>query len=285
MFTSFSNSWQLLKASFNVLRSDKQLIVFPIVSMIGSIIVILTFAFPLLATGILSQLGSGRSSNSAQVVAFIVAFLFYVVMYTVIIFCNTALVGAVMMRLKGEEPTLRAGFNIAFEHLGSIVGYAVISATVGMILRAIAQRGGIIGRIVASLIGFAWNIATFLVVPVLVVENVDPIEAIKRSAKMLRQTWGEQLVGNFSLSIASGLIFFALVLVVFVPLMLIATSLNSAVLIGIAIFLFVAAAIAMSLLTSALQGIYVAAVYNYAVTGSTGGLFSEDLVRGAFRTK
>lgn len=285
MFTSFSNSWQLLKASFNVLRSDKQLIVFPIVSMIGSLIVIATFAVPMLASGILSQLGEGRSSNSAQVVAFIVAFLFYVVMYTVIIFCNTALVGAVMMRLKGEEPSLRAGFNIAFARLGSIVGYAVLSATVGMILRTIAQRGGIVGRIVASLIGFAWSVATFLVVPILVVENVDPIEAIKRSTKMLRQTWGEQLVGNFSLSLASGLIFFAVILVVFVPLMIVAVSLKSAVLIGVGIVLFVVAAIAMSLLTSALQGIYVAAVYNYAVTGSTGGMFSDNLIQGAFRTK
>ena len=89
-----------------------------------------------------------------------------------------------MMRLRGENPTLQDGFRIASEHASAILGYAVIAATVGMILRAIAGRSGVIGQIVVSIIGFAWNVATFLVVPVLVVEKLGPIDAIKRSAAL-----------------------------------------------------------------------------------------------------
>ena len=137
--------------------------------------------------------------------SYVLAFLFYVVSYTVIFFCNTALVGAAMIRLEGGDPTLRDGFRIAFDRLPQIIGYALIAATVGMILRWISERAGIVGQIIIGIIGFAWNIATFLVVPVLAVEKVGPIEAIKRSAGLLRRTWGEQLVGNAGIGIVFGL--------------------------------------------------------------------------------
>src|SRR5204863_3398010 len=97
-------------------------------------------------------------------------------------------------------------------HIGSILGYALISATVGMILRWIAEKG-IIGQIVASIIGFAWNVSTYLVVPILVIENVNPVDAVKRSIELLKKTWGEQLVGNLSIGAAFGLLWLALIFV------------------------------------------------------------------------
>src|SRR5260221_4844318 len=162
MFTRLSNSWQLLKASAKVLREDKQLIVFPLVSFLASIVVMITFAFPVILSGVLTRMTSDRTTNSDSVFGLVIAFLFYFVTYAVVIFCNTALVGAVMMRLRGEEPTLRAGFGMARQRIGSILGYAAISATVGMILRTIAERGGIVGGIVAGLIDLTSGVATFL---------------------------------------------------------------------------------------------------------------------------
>ena len=53
-------------------------------------------------------------------------------------------------------------------------------------LRMISERSGNLGRIVTSLVGLAWNLATYLVVPVLVIEGVGPVEAIKRSAGLLK---------------------------------------------------------------------------------------------------
>jgi hypothetical protein len=212
MFNRISNSWELVKASYNVLRSDKELVVFPIVSFIGVIIVTITFAFPLLASGIFQAMTEGTSSRAgAEILALIVGFLFYLVMYTVIFFCNTALVGAALIRLQGGDPTLSDGFRIATQRISTIVGYALISATVGMILRTVAERTGLLGQIVVSIIGFVWNVATFLTVPVLVVENVGPIEAVKRSANLLKKTWGEQFVGNFSIGTIFGLLIFAVI--------------------------------------------------------------------------
>src|SRR5262249_1074067 len=132
-------------------------------------------------------------------------FVFYVVQYTIVFYCNSALVGAALIRLRGGQPTLGDGFRIANERFGSIVGYALVAATVGVILRQIAQRG-MIGRILGTGFGLAWNVATFLAVPVLVVEGVGPIEAVKRSSQLLKKTWGEQIVGNIGLGLVFGLL-------------------------------------------------------------------------------
>jgi len=285
MFSRISNSWELVKASYAVLRSDKELIVFPIVSFIGVIIVTISFAVPMFATGIFQALAQERVTRTgAEAFAFIIGFLFYLVMYTVIIFANTALVGAAMIRLQGGHPTLGDGFRIAFQRITTILGYALISATVGMILRAISERSGIVGTIISSILGFAWSVVTFLVVPVLVVENVGPIEAVKRSGSLLKQTWGEQLVGSFSIGTIFGLLG-VVVILVGVLLTVVVAATKSVALMVLVIGLTILALLALSLIASTLSGIYQAALYRYATEGDTSGYFSEELIQGAFKSK
>jgi len=159
--------WELVKASAAVLAADKELLVFPIVSAIGTLLVTLTFAVPTFLAGVFDNALSDRGGT--PIVGIVIAFLFYLTQYFVIVFANSALVGAALIRLRGGDPSVSDGFRIAFKHVGAIFGYALISATVGMILRSISQRGGFIGQIVSSVIGLAWNVATYLVVPALVV--------------------------------------------------------------------------------------------------------------------
>jgi hypothetical protein len=278
MFRRFSNSWQLVKASAAVLRADKELIIFPIVSAIGTLIVTATFFFPMLLAGFFDDF------TGLEVFGYIIAFAFYIVQYFVIFFANTALVGAAMIRLQGGDPTVGDGFRIAFKHISSILGYALISATVGVILRMLSERAGIIGRIVVGLIGFAWNIATYLVVPVLVMEEVGPVDAIKRSAGLLKKTWGEQIVGNFSIGAIFGLLSI-LVILASIPLVFLAISSEFPALIITTILIAVIALIALGLINSALSGIYAAAVYQYASKGEVGDYFDAQLIEGAFREK
>jgi hypothetical protein len=181
MFSSIGRSWELAKGSFRVLRSDKELLIFPFLSFIALVIVTLSFAYPFILVGGITSAQNGETN----IASYVVAFIFYVVSYTVTFFFQTALVGAAMIRLDGGDPTVGDGLRIAFSRLPKIIVYAVIAATVGMILRWISERAGIIGQIIGGVLGFAWSIATFLVVPVLVVENVGPIEAIKRSTGYL----------------------------------------------------------------------------------------------------
>lgn len=271
-------SWTLAKASWQVLRADKELIVFPIVSTIAVMVVMATFAVPMFLAGLFEGRVAGEG---IPVLGLILGFAFYVVQYTIVFYCNSALVGAALIRLRGGEPTLGDGFRIANERFGSIVGYALIAATVGLILRQIAQRG-MIGRIIATVFGLAWNLATFLAVPVLVVEGVGPVEAVKRSSQLLKKTWGEQIVGNIGIGLVFGLLSFATAIVLG-GVLLMAIAAKSIPLIAGAAAVLVIALILLSLVGSTLSAIYRAAVYRYATEGDAGTFFDAALVRDAFR--
>ena len=277
-----ANSWRLVQASWAVLRSDKELIVFPIISGIASLIVFALFAVPLWISGYFDRLDDG--TGNAKVTGFIVLFAMYVVLYTVINYCNAALVGAALIRLRGGDPTASDGFKIASQRMGPIVGYALIGATVGVALQALKDRGGIAGQIVAWLGQTAWNIATFLVIPVLVVEGVGPIEAVKRSTALLKKTWGEQIVGNAGIGLVFGLMAVG-VLIVGGIVVALAAATGVVALIVLAVVIAAAVFAAVVAVGAALKGIFTAALYRYAAEGQTDNFFANDLIQSAFAPK
>jgi len=145
MLTRLSNSWELVKASAAVLRADKELVVYPIISTIGVLLVTVSFILPMIFAGVLDSLMSGKVGN-INIISLIIAFLFYIAQYFVIIFANAELVSAATIRLRGGDPTVGDGFRIAFNHLGPIFGYALIASTVGIILNSLS-RSNTLGRI------------------------------------------------------------------------------------------------------------------------------------------
>ncbi len=278
MAGSFSNSWALVKASANVLRMDKELMVFPLLSGIATLLVIVSFVVPVVAVGGTTFFVEGEGTY----LGYVVAFLFYLVQYTVVFFFNSALVGAALIRLDGGDPTVSDGLAIASKRMGSILGYAAIAATVGMVLRAISERAGFLGRLAVGLVGMAWTLATYLAVPVLVTKDVGPFDAVKESAALFKRTWGEQVVGNFGMgwvAVLAGLSW-ALVSVGLIVLGAQASpwALAAAGVVSVTGFVFLA------LLSSALKGIYTAALYRYASTGDA-GYFDPAIVGNAFRPK
>ena len=279
MFDSIGRSWELAKGSFRVLRSDKELLIFPFLSFIALVIVSISFFLPFMWVGGITSAQNGETNFASYVVAFV----FYVVSYTVTFFFQTALVGAAMIRLDGGDPTLGDGLRIAFARLPKIIVYAVIAATVGMILRWISERAGIVGQILGGILGFAWSVATFLVVPVLVVENVGPFEAIKRSTAYLKRTWGEQLIGNVGIGLVFGLL---TMLVIFAGGALLFFLFQASVTLGligvVALILLVGV---LALIGSALSGIFTASVYRYATKGDGGSMFNNQVLATAFRQK
>ena len=275
----FARSWELVKLCWQVLQQDKELVVFPIVSTIGVLIVSASFVIP----GFFTGFWQGVSDNGAGVGLWVLIVLFYLVEYLVIIFFNAALVSAAIIRLEGGDPTLGDGLRGAWSHIGAILGYAAIAATVGLVLQILRERGGIAGVIVAALGGMAWNIITFLVIPVLVVEGIGPVAAIKRSGGLLKKTWGEQIIGNAGIGLVFGLLGFA-VAVVGIGLGVLIMSAGVVVL-GIAVIaVAVIAIMVISLLGATLRGIYSAALYEYAVGGATGA-FDQEMLAGAFQPK
>jgi hypothetical protein len=273
-------SWALAKASLQVLQKDKELMVFPIISAMGVILVTLTFLIPTLAGNVMDTI----FSTGIPLFGYLILFLFYMVQYSVIFFCNTALVGAAMIRLRGGDPTVKDGFQIAASRFLPIIGWALVAATVGLILNMISdqsgKRGKGIGQIVSSILGAAWNVVTFLVVPVLAVEGLGPIQAIQRSWALLKHSWGEQIAGTISISAVFTLIGIGVSLVLVgagVGLSIWLEPILPAVLFGTLLVMFL---VGLGLVNSTLSGIFAAAVYTYAVDGSS-LLFDEQLINAA----
>jgi hypothetical protein len=278
MFDRIRRSYDLVQASAQVLRQDRHLMLFPLISAVAMVLVALAFLLPVFG---LSSI-DGLEQNGKLVYS--VAFLFYVVQYFVIIYFNTALVGAAMIRLDGGSPTLGDGLRIANGRLPTILGYAVVSATVGVILRAIQERVGFVGRIIVAFIGAGWAAATFLVVPVIVARDRGAFGSISESADLLKRTWGENLVGQGGLGIVFTLLYGALFGVFALFAWLYGPALGPVAII-VALALVALAFLALVLVHSTLTGIYSAAVYRYAAGSSGTPGFDQQVLASAFRTK
>ena len=280
--SKLSNSWKMMKASATVLKLDPELLIFPLLSGVAVVLVTATFIVPFAVIGE----GFGALENLDEGVGYlgyVVGFLYYLVLYSLIFFFNTALVGATMIRLDGGDPTVSDGLSIAFKKMGPILEYAAIAATVGLLLRALEERAGFIGRIVIGFLGLSWTLVTFLTVPVLVTKDVSAFDAVKESATVFRRTWGEQVVANVGIGLATFVIFLLMGLVA-VPLIILTSSISEALLIPL-ILSFAGGFLLLILVSSALKGIYSAALYRFATTGDAGEHFSAEMMEKAFRPR
>jgi hypothetical protein len=244
--------------------------VFPLLAFIAQVFAVLSFG------GISFGLGL-FDVPEANPLHYVVGFAFYFVCYFTTIFFNAAVIGAARIRLDGGDPTVMDGLRIAGSHIGKIAGYALIAATVGLILRTIAERSGLIGRIIIAILGAAWSAITFFVVPVLVFEPTGPIESIKRSTQILKERWGEGFIGNGSIGFAMFLML--------LPALGLSGLLGYAVHPLAGVGLAVLSVITVALIGSTLSGIYLSALYAYATTGKVGAGFDETDMSAAFRSK
>jgi len=284
MAGKFARSWALMKASATVLRSDKSLLLFPLMSGLCTLLVAASFLAPV---GVMMIGGEHAGQDFQQRMstgAYLLMFAFYLVQYFVIIFFQTALTGVALMHLRGEPTSVGAGFALARSKLPQILGYALIAATVGLLLRMIQERLGLIGRAVVGFIGLAWTVATFLVVPVLASKDVGPVDAVKESVELLKRSWGENLIGSGGIGVVFGLL---MVLAVLVSALLIggAVAMQSIVAIVVAAVVVVLGFILLGLIQSSLQGIYAAALYRYAEAGEASVGFDQALLQQAFVPK
>lgn len=274
---SLNRSWNLVKISFSILSKDKELLLFPILSLIFSVIIGVIFillSWPFFTTP------EGIDHNSRSPIGFLIMFGLYLIIYFIGIFFNTATVAVVYARLKGSDYTFSQGVSFAISHLPNIFLWSLIASTVGMFLQIIAERTGVLGRIASSLVSIGWSLLTFFVVPVLVLENKSVVSAISRSGEVFKNTWGENFIGQASI----GFIFFIFALFGLIPIIIVFS------LFGLTAGLITTGIVALywvflALITSSLGQIYKTALYFYATTGTVPSGFDESSLKSAFVPK
>ncbi len=276
----FSNTWSLMGASWEILKKDKEMLVFPLISGICCLLVMATYAVPLYASGDWMPPGQ-EASFGEQFNYYSLLFLFYFVNYLVIVFFNSAIVACAVIRMRGGDPTVMDGLRAAGARIHLIIGWALVAATVGLILRIIEDRAEKVGQFVVAFLGMAWSAVSFLVIPILVVEQKGPLAALSDSTRMLKKTWGEQLIGNFSF----GFVFFVLtipaILLVIIGMSLVGTGSTAALFFtgGLAVIYIVG----LALVQSALQTIFQTAVFLYARDNKVPEGFQEQMLQDSMR--
>lgn len=246
-----SNGWKLTNSSFSVLKKNKQLIIFPIITGISLLFVLGSFFTCLLGAN--GWRIAGLDPENAGTGYYFFLFIYYVANYFVIVFFNVALIHCARLYFNGEEPSISKGINFSLKRIGVIFTWSLFAATVGTILRVIQDNAGFIGKIIIGLIGIAWSISTFFVLPVIAYEDSGPIDSVKRSASLMKQKWGETITASFSF----GIVQFLSMIAVALPLILIGMFISGplAIVLGALFFL------AMLAVMSAVRTIFIAAVY------------------------
>jgi hypothetical protein len=276
----FQRSWGLAKASWSVLKSEKQLAWLPVLSFLGSVVVLGVFALAVWATVGKETGVNGAETHTMSVASWLLMACAYVAVAFVQVYFLAALCAGANERLRGYDTTLSRAFGVANARLHRILPWAIVSATVSLIIQAIEERFGILGRIIGSLLGAGWAVLTFLTVPIIVFEDVGPVVALKRSGTLLKQTWGENVIAQIGLGaigmVASipGIVVVVLGIAAGSALVLVPT-----VVVG-GIWLAVVAAV-----MAALSGIYRTALYRYAMDGQIPAAFAGLDLEHAFGPK
>lgn len=280
MFDVFKRSYGIFRQSLAVLSNDKEILIFPFLSGIAMMFVFAGMIGGGWILGVFKAILDRGDTQSGEILGYAVLFVWYFLSWFVTLFFNVAVIHCAKIRLDGGDPTVNDGINASMSHLGSIAAWAAISATVGILARIAREKGNMILRIFASLGEFAWAVATFFIVPVMIFEQRSLVDSLKQSTSLMKSTWGEALVGKGGI----GLFIFLLAIPGILPIVL-GVMIGSGGAVAVGAVIAVIWWLALTCLASALNGVYRAALYVFATENRVPAGFSSEYVQKAFGPK
>ena len=282
----FGRSWEITKLTFGVIGKDKEMLLFPLIGSIASLLYIAAILYP---AGVLDLLQQGDEAHlDVGVVQYLLLFVLYFGLAFIATFFNVCVVYTTKIRFAGGDATFGESIGYGLKKLPIIVQWALVSAVFGLLmafLERLAERmggaGEIVLNIVRGLVGMVWSIVTLFVIPTLVYEDVGPKEAIKRSTEVIKRTWGESLIRHFTL----GLVQFGAVLLVIGFAALLWTILPGMAGMIAAFVVGVVGTMMVILVFNVANTVFNTALYVYGTTGQEPGEFAKETLDGAFRTR
>lgn len=271
-----SNTIALAKVSWKVLRKDRELLLLPVLSFLASILVLTLLWLPTLSA--IDTSGLADEGGDPGAVLIVVGVISALAMSIISVFFNGALVAGAHERLSGGDPTVRSALGRALSRLSGLLPWAIITGTVGLILQAVRERAGWMGRFVVNMVGMAWQTATFLVVPAIVIDDHGAVSGLKASAALLKRTWGE----NIAARVGFGLL--GLVAVIPAVIVLFATGALGGAALVVGILLAVPYLALVVVVLTALNAVFQTALYLYATTGSVPAGFDDSNLQDSFTT-
>jgi hypothetical protein len=276
-FDRLAFGWRLGTTSLGVVIRDKTLMLFPVLSGIAGLALIAAFVFGIGPEQF--EEGARQADATGQVPPLFIAAAFagYFALSFIAVYFNVALIAAAQQSVGGKDTTVGDGLAVANQHLGKIAGWALLSATVGLLLSTL-ENNGKAGHFVRAILGAAWSVITYFIVPVMIFENQAPTAAIGRSVDLMKKSWGENAGAQVGIGLVIALALVALAVVCAGGMVLLPQSavvLLPILLIGIPVII---------LLGMAAKAVLAVGLYEFATKqGGGGGAFKPEELRAAFR--
>ncbi len=279
----FRASKMVVKESWGVLKQDKELVWFPVLSSLVSLLAfgLLVGLYLAISSGLPAWQQDAAGEPVLDAMGYVFLFVYYLVMFFIANFFTSGLYIIAYARFQGQDLSFSEGLSGARKNVGKIFVWSLISATVGVVLQIIADRLKLAGKIVVWLLGAAWSIMTYFSLPSLVIGQKSVKESFKESAAVIRKTWGETIIVNFGV----GLVFFLLYMLAFLATAVVIIVSGSWFVTFAMLVLLVLFIVVTSVVSATLSAIFKLALYEYAVTGRVPQGFTPELVSGAIKAK
>lgn len=277
----FSRSWEITKLTFSIIKKDKTMLLFPLLSSIFSILFVLALIVPAI---FLPFLTNGVVN---EVTVFAILFVLYFGLAFLATFFNVCVVYYTKETFANKEVTFSNTLGFAFSNIGLIAAWALVSATVSVLIRVLenaTRRMGGIGQIISRMIlagaAMGWAIATVFVIPSIVYDKKTPFAAIKQSVGVLRKTWGESLIRYVGLGMIQGLItILGGALLLFLAFISFTISITLGIIMLVVFVLFL---VVVSLVFQIANDVFNTALFEFAQTGKVPSGYDQKSLQDAF---
>ncbi len=298
------NSWLLFRSSLQVMTRSPRLLLFPLVTGVCTVVIALFFFAPVLLVptghpwntgahwlavagnwGHFTYTGAHSQQWHPNGAAYVYLSVVYLVSMVCATFFNVAFYHQILKALSGGEVFLREGLRFACSRLRPILMWSLFAGLVGLVIKALEDRFGWLGKLVMRLVGLAWSVASVFAIPVMIRTPEDnPLALLRNSAATLKKTWGEALIGFVGIAFGSwlllmGFLLFMLIMAAAViwlhkPMLLL--PLGGAWLLAVLIF---------SYLVNVANDIFRCALYVYASEGVVPEPYTAELMDAAWKVK
>jgi hypothetical protein len=283
---SWARSKQITRMCFDVIKADKEMLLFPLLAGIFSIAFSLAMLFPTIIVHILRH-----EHVVFEPLHYVLTFVTYLGLAFVATFFNVCVVYTTKVRLEGGDATFGQSIGFAFSRIHLIFAWSLVAATVGMILHTLDRMGrgaGGVGKVLLAilrgLLGAAWSLITIFVVPAMVYEGLGPFAAIKRSIETLKATWGESLIRYYGMGFVQFVILLPALLAIVGIIPAMSRGVPPEIGLGVLVLAFVYM-MAVILVFNVANTVFNTALFVYAGQGRAPQGFDREVMQGAFQTK
>jgi len=282
------------KASLVIIRANKKLLVPVFVSQVLYLtLIVLIGIFAWRATGFSTHLKQDLGMAAVLIV-------FLLLLNLVNIFSTAVLYVASTMALEGEKISISQSIAKVWSNRAMLLRWWAFSSGIGLVI-ALLQMGlgklfsSLLGKgvekiitvITGNILGIGWAFATYFAVQSLMTHPDRPVATLKRSAELIRRSWGENLAMNGGIFLIGLLVIwfgggFAITGINYLIFRLdptVPSLVYGLVFAMIDGFLLVS----MMMLSSASSAVFNASLYRYADTGDYVGPFSQDMIQNALK--